>query len=81
MIRAVMPSDAAPCFAITEAGAGDGNMRLTPSDAAAFVRQIDGNVCVVTFWHLSPLDPPGPWPLANIADSYRVVFNAIAAVL
>lgn len=79
LIDAVMEPDAMPCWAITEAGAGDGNMALTPADAAAFVRQIDGDVCVVAFWHLSP--PGGAWPDANLWDRVSVVFGAVVAAL
>jgi len=81
MIRAQMEAGAAPCFAVTEAGAGDGNMALTPGDAAGFASGIDGDVCVVTLWGLFPPDPPGPWPLANLWDRVGTVFSAVVAAL
>lgn len=81
MIRALMEPGADPCFAVTEAGAGDGNMALTPGDAGAFAAGIDGDVCVATLWHLSPADPPGPWPDANLLDRVRVVFEAVSQAL
>ena len=79
IIRAQMEPGADPCFAVTEAGAGDGNMALTPGDVAGFAARIDGDVCVVTLWHLSPESPEGPWPLANLWDRARAIFDAIVA--
>lgn len=56
-------------------------MALTPGDAAAFARQIDGEVCVVTLWHLSPGSPEGPWPLANLWDRVEAMFRAVTKAL
>ena len=81
MIRALMEPGADPCFAVTEAGEGDGNMALTPGDAGAFAAGIDGDVCVATLWHLSPADPPGPWPAANLWDRIGVVFEVVAGAI
>lgn len=54
-------------------------MALTPGDAAAFARRVDGRVCVVTLWHLS--QPGGVWPEANLWASARAVFEAIAGAV
>ncbi|HML22081.1 MAG TPA: hypothetical protein PKD09_10545 [Aggregatilinea sp.] len=81
MIRVLMEPGADPCFAVTEAGAGDGNMALTPGDAGAFVAGIDGDVCVVTLWHLSPADSPGPWSKANLSGELKRLTESIMLTL
>lgn len=79
MAQAAIPDEDEPLFYISEAGAGMGNMALTPGDAAAFASRVDGDVAVVTYWHLSP--PGGAWPLANLWDRVRTVFGAVVAAL
>ena len=79
MAQAAIPDEDEPLFYISEAGAGMGNTALTPGDAAAFASRVDGDVAVVTYWHLSV--PSGAWPDANLWDRVRTVFSAVVAAL
>jgi hypothetical protein len=79
MAQAAIPDEDEPRFYISEAGAGEGNMALTPGDAAAFARRADGAVAAVTYWHLSP--PGGAWPNANLLDCVRMVFEAVVGAV